>query len=342
MTHFARVRTHTVTVAILAICLSGISIGKQTSQPLYGILTQPALINNVPKARSRPSDLSASYIFKMYEQMVTAAGGMTMAIPYDLPIRKLNEVLPYLNGILIPGGDTGSKRDKEYSQRVAFIMHWAQARNLEGEHFSIIAIDKGLHELIKASDLGDKSLIECGISNFNFSRHLDIDKTALHNSKILKSLPEADMDYVLTTSITVPFSHNCSIPVEKFIASKALTGKYNLIATATKNSHPTFVALVEHKVYPFVGMQFRPDVIAYKSGDYIVKDRQIVTFYRKLVSRLVFGGRMDNLKSIDELPINIQNLLMYKDSTALGYHATGPIYIYRRWMAGRDIDIPTE
>jgi len=325
----------------LTLCIVSCCLSKQTNQPLYGILTQPAYFKKTAFSRSRPSELSTSFILKMYDQMVTAAGGMTMAIPYDLPIRKLNEVLPYLNGILIADGYTGSKRDEEYSQRVSFITHWAQARNMEGEYFSIIAIDKGLHELMKASNGDESQLIECGLLNYNVSSNLALDKVILKDTKVLKTLSEKDLLYALTETNSVPFSHNCSVPVEKFKASMTLTAKFNLVATATKTGHPPFLALVEHKLYPFVGMQFRPGSTAFRTDKNLIKDRRIVSFYRNLISKFIFGGGSSNLKAINDLPMTIQNLLMYKDMPVLGYHNTGHIYIYRRWMAGRDIDIPT-
>lgn len=307
---------------------------------MFGILTQPAVINQAEFQVARPSDLSMSYIFKMYNQMLTAAGSMTMAIPYDLPMRKLNEILPYLRGILIPDGFKGSQRDDEYSQRVSFILNWARVFNENGNYFAVIAIGKGFQEMMIAMNERDPSILLCGYQNYKVHSALQLDAESLERSSLFKFLDPSTMEHTLKNRPGAPFNHDCAISIDMFRASPQLSSEFILLGTASKTDKPDFVALVEHAQYPFIGMQFNPVTSIFSMEPGHFKDRTSIRFFSQIFTKVIFTDLKEPLKKIDDLPMSIQNLLMYKDVPILGYHNSGQLYIYRRWSSGRDIDLP--
>jgi len=101
-----------------------------------------------------------------------------------------------------------------------------------------------------------------------------------------------------------------------------------------------FVALVEHRKYPFVGMQFNPEVSAYSIVGGHAKDRRTIRFYRDLVELFLIDDPAKLSTKIDDLPLSIRNMLMYKDIPIHGLKDLDQIYLYRRWASGRDIDLP--
>lgn len=281
-----------------------------------------------------------SYILKVYYQALTSAGAMTVTVPYDLPMRKLIEVLPLLSGLVVPNGYDSEGKAKEFSTKLAFIYNWAKNRNDEGDFFSIVAIGKGFRELMKVSNGKSELIQDCTNPNLDWHGNLVIDLVEFKSTNILKLLPQTDFEEILGKEGSVPFNHNCSIPVSRFMTS-TLPAQYHMIATSTtKQGGLQFVALVEHRKYPFVGMQFNPEVSAfYLSGGH-AKDSRTLKFYRDLLSKFLTSESSRQIESIDSLPLSVRNLLMYKDIPVYGLKDQSQIFLYRRWAAGRDIDLP--
>ena len=337
----------TKVLTLFLICTAFVSqtaASAQTIQPLYGVLTQPLNLPFKEIAQSRPSSLSMSYIMKVYYQMLSSSGAMTLAIPYDLPIRKLTEVLPFLNGILVPDGYKSMEKDKskEYTAKLGFILNWAKNRNNEGNFFSIVAIGKGFTELMKVSEISkdEDQLLDCTHQNENAHGTIMVDWVGFKSTNILKKLKESEIEYAFEASKSVPFAYNCSIPLSKFMLS-SLPSQYNLVGTSIdEKTKLNFISLVEHKKYPFIGMQFNPEVSAYMIAGGHAKDKRTLRFYRELIVSFLLDHPSSLTHKIEDLPLTIRNMLMYKDIPVFGLRNQDQIYLYRRWAAGRDIDMP--
>ena len=326
---------------LVAACVLGSALSAaQTLQPFYGILTQPLNLPAPEIAMARPSELSMSYIMKAYYQMVSSGGALSLAIPYDLPMRKLIEILPLLNGIVIPDGLDSVVKGKEYSTKVAFIINWAKERNDDGFFFSVIAAGKGFRELMNASAGKDEIVQDCSQPNWEVHSALNIDWVQFKSTNLLKELQQSEVEHALTNPNSVALSHNCSIPVAKF-KSSSLDKEFHLVASGTTNEGDlNFVALVEHKKYPFVGMQFAPESSAYAISKGHAKDRRTIRLYRDLVSLFLLSDPTTLTFRVDDLPMAAMNLVMNKDIPVHGLLDQDQIYLYRRWASGRDIDMP--
>lgn len=300
---------------------------KQTAQPLVGILSQPADISeSIFRANYPHGPKSHSYLTESAAHLVESSGGHAVAVEYDLPHHKLLEVLESLQGVVLQGGAVGGEGSELYSQRVRFVVDWAKTMNSQGRRVFIFAYCKGFEELVTACSSSPK-VVTCGFDNLNKNRSVSILPQALAQTAYLSTLDPADMRYTLQEH-GVFFFHRCGVTVADLAR---YTEQFHLVgSTELPDKNATIVALVEHKAFPFVGMQFHPEANAFHRYGTHNREKRALRYYRRSLAGLVQLTAAE-AKPIEQLPYFIQSRLLITDvwtRVSLYYEN---IYMFPRW-----------
>ena|SRR3990167_1701358 len=317
-------------VGILCSTLLQQAISKQTTIPLVGIVSQPFVFGpNADNALNYPgTGLVYNYILGAYEKYVKSTGAHAVSVHFDAPPNRLVEMLSQLDGIIIPGGVIGQTDDDQLTDTIRFIVNWAKKRNDSGKRFFIHAICKGMEKLLEVESK-DSSMIKCGYEHYSQSSVV-INDEALASTSYLKTLGMETIKSSLETN-NVMFTHNCSVSESDFQANKYLSQRYHLVGISQKKPEDRrFVALVENKDYPFLGMQFHPEEAIFKKArEPINMERTTMALHRNFLAKLLPAS--DTSKSPEELPLYIQLNLMWKDIPVVQMGmVNGGLYLYKR------------
>lgn len=320
------------TLSILAafhlfLLLASEVLAKQTAQPLVGILSQPADIGESSFRMNYPhGPKSHSYLTESATHLVESSGAHAVAVEYDLPHHKLLEILENLQGIVFQGGAVGGEGSELYSSRVKFIVDWAKTANSQGRRMFIFAYCKGYEELVMACSSSAK-VITCGYDNLSKNRSVTILPAALSKTAYLSTLSLADMRYTLEEQ-GIFFFHKCGVSAADL---PKFTSEFHLVGTADlPDKNATIVALIEHKTYPFVGMQFHPEANAFHRYGTHNREKRSLRYHRRSLAGLVQLAA-SKAKPIDELPYFVQSRLLITDAWIRVTLYYENIFVFPRW-----------
>ena len=292
-----------------------------------GILTQPATIHDTTFNLNYPnSSLTHSYISYSVGQYVQTTGGIPVAVEFDLPRKKLLDVLENLQGIVFQGGSVDS--DEQYSQTVRFVVEWAKSKNDQGRFFFVFAVCKGFEELAMSFAGSGTDIVKCGFDNLNKQRRIDVDTGVLENTKYLKDMGSEETKYVLESQ-GVTFYHRCGVSFEDFV--KHLDTVFHLVGKFDMpEKEVTLVALIEHKKYPFIGQQFHPESPLYQIK--VKHNREIRSLkYHKLLLGNLLRHSASDIKVLKDLsPMFKAKLLFYRIPTRVSI-VSEDVYLFNRW-----------
>lgn len=318
----------------LLLCILSLSIkAKQTSLPLVGILSQPFIFGpDNDNALNYPgTGMVYNYILGTYEKYVRSSGAQAVSVHFDAPPTRLVELLSALDGIIIPGGVIGKTDDDQLTDTIRFIVHWAKQRNDSGKRFFIMAICKGMEKLLEVESK-DTNLLKCGYEHYTQAPVM-LDQNVLSKTAYFNTLGITRLKDTLETN-QVMFTHNCSVSVADFRSNKYLAPGYHLIGTSQKNENDrVFVALVENKKYPFIGMQFHPEEAIYKKSKVAInQERAALKLHRDFLVRYLPAFKAsEQQKHPEELPQYVQLNLMWKDIPVVQMGMVGGgLYLYKR------------
>lgn len=320
--------------ALIVVSVCSLSlVAKQTSLPLVGILSQPFVFGpDADNALNYPgTGMAYNYILGAYEKYVRSTGAQAVSVHFDAPPSRLVDLLSSLDGIILPGGVIGKTDDDQLTDTIRFIVHWAKQRNDSGNRFFIMAICKGMEKLLEVESK-DPSLLKCGYEHYT-QAPVALDTAVIAKTSYFNRLGANRLKETLETN-QVMFTHNCSVSASDFRSNKHLAVGYHLVGTSQKNENDRiFVALVENKKYPFIGMQFHPEEAIYKKSKVAInQERSALTLHRDFLARYlpIYEGS-DQQKQPEELPHYVQLNLMWKDIPVVQMGmVAGGLYLYKR------------
>eukprot|EP01017_Pseudomicrothorax_dubius_P023630 TRINITY_DN25207_c0_g1_i1.p1 TRINITY_DN25207_c0_g1~~TRINITY_DN25207_c0_g1_i1.p1 ORF type:complete len:253 (-),score=38.54 TRINITY_DN25207_c0_g1_i1:61-819(-) len=184
------------------------------------------------------------------------SGARAVPIHWDMPKDEMRKLLGKINGVLFPGGDNemlnkdGTFSPLALSHRV--IMEYAKEQYYSGGYFPIFGICQG-YEFLIPLDIDDPHILKPG---FDSLRH-SIPQKIISNSRLFRFLTNSQSDY-LQSKDSLYFSHSLGITTRDILNGKA-SQNWKIISTAVDRKGKEFVAAIEHKVYPFYGMQPHPE-----------------------------------------------------------------------------------
>lgn len=220
-------------------------------RPVIGILNQPWNFNTLYTG----NHVQASYI-----KFVEMGGGIPVVVDFtNQTEEEIREAMQDLNGIIIPGGDVKlqneDKSPTEFTEKCRVVYDEAKAINDRGLYFPVWGVCMGL-QLIAAWE--DVDAMKYGYFD-DYNRPTPI-KLA-ENWKELRSLQHLTPEQVkwMEDNDSTFESHRDGIPLENWVNSKALSENYHIAGTSVCRKGHEYVAMAEHKTYPFYAFQFHPE-----------------------------------------------------------------------------------
>ncbi|XP_044262565.1 gamma-glutamyl hydrolase-like [Tribolium madens] len=217
-----------------------------------GILTQeisPTLQKCIRQDAKHTDDYTA-FIVSSYVKFVESSGARVIPIKLDKNEPYYEHIIGNVSGLLIPGGvsklETGS-----FYEALKVLYKIIVRKNEAGDYFPILGICLGMEGLVMVANKNVNIRKHCRAENIL----LDINVTSSKNSKMFKNIETIKNDL----KKVAPHFHNYCILKEDLSQRNWLVTSENF-----DEEDNLFVASLEHKKYPFYGLQFHPEKNAFE------------------------------------------------------------------------------
>ncbi len=253
------------------------------NSPMIGIMTKP-LIEEYP-------DIETSYtevIEAKYVHFIEGGGGRVVPLSYKWDQAKLREIMQKLNGVLFTGGATdlvsfdvqGKPTDlTEYSKGGRRVLDIAIEMNQKGLYFPVWGTCLG-YELLLILESGNIDLLgHCGNCS-NYNAYLKYNEAEVNKARLYKQGFTAYQRALMGKENITYNNHVWMVDNDTFYANPPLVEKYRILSYSQWwNQTSLYISAVEHKQYPFFGIQFHPE-----KWNYEVNPKQNVLRYRDVIT----------------------------------------------------------
>ncbi|XP_013172012.1 PREDICTED: gamma-glutamyl hydrolase A-like [Papilio xuthus] len=221
-------------------------------RPIIGVLSQEQSFYLHGKY---PEENYTSYIAASYVKDIEASGARVVPILIGKDRQYYRDIMSKLNGVLFPGGATYFNQSDGYADAGQHIYEIAIELNDAGDYFPIFGTCLGFELfIIIASGRGEKeNRIRCYSYN-NLPLHFTED---YRSSKMFKQAPEDIVDILANEDVTVNAHQFCI--VDKNMESHDLVKDWRVSSYSDDDYGVKFIATIEHRRYPFYGVQFHPE-----------------------------------------------------------------------------------
>ncbi|XP_045766244.1 gamma-glutamyl hydrolase A-like isoform X2 [Maniola jurtina] len=243
-----------LTAAYFLHCEGAVVINRDVlnDRPILGVLSQEQSLYLHSKF---PEENYTSYIAASYVKDIEKSGARVVPILIGKDRSYYRDIMGKINGVLFPGGATYFNQSHGYADAGQHIYELAQELNNAGDYFPIFGTCLGFELLlILASGRGQKeNRITCrSYENrpLNFTQNF-------RKSKMFREASEDIIDILKNKDVTVNVHQFCI--VDDNLKSHNLTKDWRVTSYSNDENGVSFVASIEHKRYPFYGVQFHPE-----------------------------------------------------------------------------------
>ncbi|XP_014472570.1 PREDICTED: chitobiosyldiphosphodolichol beta-mannosyltransferase-like [Dinoponera quadriceps] len=238
-------------------CLVTLSMrdGELNDRPIIGILTQEIDYHlNLTHPGQYHSYIAASYV-----KFVEGAGARPVPIWIGGNDSYYEDVLSKVNGVLWPGGSTYFNQSDGYADAGAAIYRIAKKINDRGEYFPILGICLGFELLTYVAANGVEHRNVC----FSQNQALALEfKPDFNKSNLFQYAPSDVVEILKLERVTANFHMFCV--TEEGLRSVNLTDEFRVMSLNHDKMGQKFISTLEHKNYPFYGIQFHPEKNLYE------------------------------------------------------------------------------
>ncbi|XP_026486942.1 gamma-glutamyl hydrolase A-like isoform X1 [Vanessa tameamea] len=226
-------------------------------RPIIGVLSQEQSFYLHSKY---PDENYTSYIASSYVKDIESAGARVVPILIGKDRGYYEELMKKINGVFLPGGATFFNQSNGFADAGQHIYEIAKKLNDNGDYFPIFGTCLGFELLIIiASGRGEiENRIRC-YSHSNLPLNFTQD---YRSSKMFKETPLDIINILKTKDVTVNAHQFCI--VDENLKSHNLTNDWRVTAHSNDDYNVEFIASVEHRRYPFYGVQFHPEKSAFE------------------------------------------------------------------------------
>ncbi|KAG5870719.1 hypothetical protein JTB14_017052 [Gonioctena quinquepunctata] len=226
--------------------------------PIIGILSQEMYI----VAKYLPDDKYDSFIAASYVKFLESAGARTIPVWIGQSKEYYQKVVNYTNGILFPGGGTYFNETAGYGETAKIIFELAQELNDRWVHYPLWGICMGLQVLVY-SQTGIDLRTDCTLNKVALPLEF---KTGFETSHMFSMAPKEVLNTLKTQNVTYNQHRYCL--TEGVLNTSGILQDWHILSTNSDNSHVKFISTMEHKKYPFYGVQFHPEknIFEFKAG----------------------------------------------------------------------------
>ncbi|XP_037929652.1 gamma-glutamyl hydrolase A-like [Teleopsis dalmanni] len=228
----------------------------ENPMPIIGILTQE--VSNLI-LRKYPGQNYSSYIAASYVKFVEGAGGRVVPIWIGKERDYYEDIMSKINGVLLPGGATYFNNSDGYYDAGQHIYNIAIEMNNNGTYMPIWGTCLGYELLVYLSANGTDPRTGCSSQ----SQALPLEfKDGYQNSRLFKEASTEVINIFENYPVTANFHIYCF--TQKTFADMNLLDDWNILSINHDWNGSEFISTVEHKKYPFYGVQFHPEKNLYE------------------------------------------------------------------------------
>ncbi|KYN33393.1 Gamma-glutamyl hydrolase B, partial [Trachymyrmex septentrionalis] len=238
-----------------------------------GILTQEISYN---LNKTYPNQYH-SYIAASYVKFVEGAGARAVPIWIGGNTLYYEDILSKVNGVLWPGGstyffnkegyaDAGAKIYSDFNHSdicifffCLFIDRIVKRINEEGKYFPIFGICLGFELLTYVATNRVEHRTRCSSNNQRLPLEFTRDYT---ESKLFKNAPLNVLRILSEQNVTANYHHFCI--TKEILRHDKLTKKFHVLSLNHDENGLEFISILEHKQFPFYGLQFHPEKNLYE------------------------------------------------------------------------------
>uniref|UniRef100_A0A2M3Z531 folate gamma-glutamyl hydrolase n=1 Tax=Anopheles braziliensis TaxID=58242 RepID=A0A2M3Z531_9DIPT len=225
-------------------------------KPVVGILSQELSYLMTQNYGDQGYD---SYIAASYVKFVEGAGARVVPIWINQPPEYYEEMMSYVNGILFPGGATWFNQSNGYADAGRHIYDHAIRLNDNGDHFPLWGTCLGFELLTYLAANGAEHRAHCS-SN---SQALPLNfKNDFRDSRLFGKAPKEVIDILSREPVTANFHQYCV--TEANLTAYGLDDTWRVMSVDRDWNGMEFISTIEHKTYPFYGIQFHPEKNIYE------------------------------------------------------------------------------
>lgn len=177
-------------------------------------------------------------------------------------------------------------------------------------------------------------------NDLSANRSIAVSDDAYQATKLFKGLNAEDMRDVFADGYLY-YYHNFGIQTKFFQRNQDAMKNFYLVGTSSKvGLVDSFVASIEHKVYPFMANQWHPEKNANEKGykyRFLDHSRKTIRFLNS-ISRLMIDKLRETAKPLDSLPPVIESFLAWSfDPVQTNYTGNDRIYIVPRVLEDHEL-----
>ncbi|XP_013190528.2 gamma-glutamyl hydrolase A isoform X2 [Amyelois transitella] len=225
-------------------------------RPIIGILAQEQSYS----LKDKYPENFTSYIAASYVKDVEASGARVVPVMIGKDRSYYENLLNKINGVLFPGGATYFNQSDGYADAGQHIYQIAEELNSHGDYFPVFGTCLGYELLIiLASGRGKVENREHCRSYGNMPLYFTDD---FRDSKMFRKAQEDVVTSLANENITVNYHQFCIM--DKNMEAYNLTKDWRVTSHSNDDRGIKFIASVEHKRYPFYGVQFHPEKVPFE------------------------------------------------------------------------------
>lgn len=244
------------TILFTAFAFTTVKIrGELNDRPIVGILTQEIDYNLNKKYPNQYH----SYIAASYVKFVEGAGARPVPIWIGGNDSYYEDILSKVNGVLWPGGATYFYQKEGYADAGAAIYRIAKSINERGVYFPILGICLGFELLTYVA----ANRVEHRTSCFSKNQPLPLKFTHdFRESNLFKNAPSDVLRILVGENVTANYHQFCV--TKEDLRRVNISDEFHVLSLNRDKKGLEFISTLEHKQFPFYGLQFHPEKNLYE------------------------------------------------------------------------------
>ncbi|CAG9812107.1 unnamed protein product [Chironomus riparius] len=230
------------------------SLPQVNHEPIIGIMA----IDMSYYIQSKYTEQYFSFISASYVKFVEGGGARVVPVWIGKELRYYEDIMAKLNGILLTGG-TVWFNDSAYADTGEIIYKIATKLNDNGDFFPLWGTCLGFELLTYLSANRSEHRAIC--SSTNQALPLEF-KENFRSSRMFKDASDEVIEILKHEDVTSNFHEFCV--TEKNLTTFKIDKDWSVISTNRDWNNLEFISSIEHKAYPFYGVQFHPEKNLYE------------------------------------------------------------------------------